>query len=107
MATDLQARAQKNAYRRSSMWVYRTLRGAIRIFLFRYLRVRHRGAEHLNIERLESLDLIRECNDFGRAHEGKVQRIEEQNDISAAIIGKSNRLERSVRHNRLRLKVWR
>ena len=50
MATDLQARAQKNAYRRTSMWVYRTLRGAIRIFLFRYLRVRHRGSEHLKIE---------------------------------------------------------
>ena len=50
MATELQTRAQRNAYRRSSMWVYRTVRGAIRIFLFRYFRVRHRGAEYLNIE---------------------------------------------------------
>lgn len=50
MATELQTRAQKNAYRPSSMWVYRTLRGAIRIFLFRYFRVKHQGREHLNIE---------------------------------------------------------
>ena len=50
MATELQARAQKNANRPSSKWVYRTLRGAIRIFLFRYLRVKHRGKEHIDIE---------------------------------------------------------
>lgn len=32
------------------MWVYRTVRGAIRIVMFRYFRVEHRGREHLNIE---------------------------------------------------------
>ena len=32
------------------MWVYKSMRGAIRIVLFRYFRVQHRGREHLNID---------------------------------------------------------
>lgn len=32
------------------MWVYRTVRGAVRLVLFPYLRVQHRGREHLDID---------------------------------------------------------
>lgn len=49
MTSELQTRAQKNAYRRSSTCVYRSIRALIRLVLFPYLRVQHRGREHLNI----------------------------------------------------------
>jgi 1-acyl-sn-glycerol-3-phosphate acyltransferase len=32
------------------MWVYKTVRMGIRVVLFRYFRVKHRGGEFLDIE---------------------------------------------------------
>ena len=49
MDSDLQQRAQRRAGLRSSLWVYRFVRRAIIVVLFRYFRVRYRGAEHLDI----------------------------------------------------------
>lgn len=46
---DLQRRAQRIAARRSSMWVYRSVRSAIMTVLYPYFRVRRRGREHLDI----------------------------------------------------------
>ena len=47
---DLQQRAQRIAARRSSMWVYRSVRRTIMVVLYPYFRVRRRGGEHLDIE---------------------------------------------------------
>ena len=47
---DLQQRAQRIAARRSSMWVYRSVRRTIMTVLYPYFRVRRRGREHLDIE---------------------------------------------------------
>ena len=46
---DLQQRAQRIAAKRSSMWVYRLVRGTIMSVLYPYFRVRRRGKEHLDI----------------------------------------------------------
>ena len=46
---DLQQRAQRIAARRSSMWVYRSVRRTIMVVLYPYFRVRRRGGEHLDI----------------------------------------------------------
>jgi len=48
MDADLQERVQRIAARRSSLWVYGTIRWIIRTLLFWYFRVEHRGAEHLD-----------------------------------------------------------
>ena len=47
---DLQERAQRIAAKRSSMWVYRSVRRTIMVVLYPYFRVRRRGGEHLDIE---------------------------------------------------------
>ena len=47
---DLQQRAQRIAAKRSSMWVYRSVRRTITTVLYPYFRVRRRGREHLDIE---------------------------------------------------------
>ena len=47
---DLQQRAQRIAARRSSMWVYRSVRRTIMVVLYPYFRVRRRGGENLDIE---------------------------------------------------------
>ena len=47
---DLQQRAQRIAAKRSSMWVYRSVRRTIMTVLYPYFRVRRRGREHLDIE---------------------------------------------------------
>ncbi|MXW95389.1 MAG: 1-acyl-sn-glycerol-3-phosphate acyltransferase [Acidimicrobiaceae bacterium] len=47
---DLQQRAQHIAAKRSSMWVYRSVRRTIMTVLYPYFRVRRRGKEHLDIE---------------------------------------------------------
>ncbi len=49
MDADLQQWSQRIASRRSSKWVYRFVRRCIIIVLHPYFRVRHCGAEHLNI----------------------------------------------------------
>ncbi len=46
---DLQQRAQRIAAKRSSMWVYRSVRRTIMAVLYPYFRVRRRGTEHLDI----------------------------------------------------------
>ncbi len=47
---DLQRKAQRIAAKRSSMWVYRSVRGAVMAVLYPYFRVRRRGREHLDVE---------------------------------------------------------
>ena len=47
---DLQQRAQRIAAKRSSMWVYRSVRRTIMTVLYPYFRVQRRGREHLDIE---------------------------------------------------------
>ncbi|MXV97729.1 MAG: 1-acyl-sn-glycerol-3-phosphate acyltransferase [Acidimicrobiaceae bacterium] len=47
---DLQQRAQRIAAKRSSMWVYRSVRRTIMTVLYPYFRVRRRGREYLDIE---------------------------------------------------------
>ena len=47
---DLQQRAQRIAAKRSSMWVYRSVRRTIMTVLYPYFRVRRRGRENLDIE---------------------------------------------------------
>ncbi len=47
---DLQQRAQRISAKRSSMWVYRSVRGTIMTVLYPYFRVQRRGREHLDIE---------------------------------------------------------
>lgn len=47
---DLQQRAQRISARRSSMWVYRSVRRTIMTVLYPYFRVQRRGREHLDIE---------------------------------------------------------
>lgn len=47
---DLQQRAQRIAAKRSSMWVYRSVRRTIMTVLYPYFRVRRRGREHLDID---------------------------------------------------------
>ena len=47
---DLQQRAQRIAAKRSSMWVYRSVRRTIMVVLYPYFRVKRRGGEHLDIE---------------------------------------------------------
>ena len=47
---DLQQWSQRIAAKRSSMWVYRLVRRAIIVVLHPYFRVRHEGAEHLDLE---------------------------------------------------------
>ena len=46
---DLQQRAQRIAAKRSSMWVYRSVRRTIMTVLYPYFRVQRRGREHLDI----------------------------------------------------------
>ena len=46
---DLQQRAQRIAAKRSSMWVYRSVRRTIMVVLYPYFRVRRRGGENLDI----------------------------------------------------------
>jgi len=46
---DLQQRAQRIAAKRSSMWVYRSVRRTIMTVLYPYFRVKRRGQEHLDI----------------------------------------------------------
>ena len=46
---DLQQRAQRISARRSSMWVYRSVRRTIMTVLYPYFRVQRRGREHLDI----------------------------------------------------------
>ena len=46
---DLQQWSQRIAAKRSSMWVYRLVRRTIIVVLHPYFRVRHKGAEHLDI----------------------------------------------------------
>ena len=48
MDLKLQQRAQRRAGLKSSMWIYRFVRRSIIVVLFRYFKVRHRGAEHLD-----------------------------------------------------------
>ena len=50
MDAGAQERAQRIADHRSSLWVYRIVRRLIIVVLFRYFRVRHRGAHNLNVE---------------------------------------------------------
>ncbi len=50
MDADLQQWSQRIASKRSSMWVYRFVRRCIILVLHPYFRVRHKGAEHLNID---------------------------------------------------------
>lgn len=47
---DLQQRAQRIAAKRSSMWVYRSVRRTIMTVLYPYFRVRRRGRKHLDID---------------------------------------------------------
>jgi 1-acyl-sn-glycerol-3-phosphate acyltransferase len=47
---DLQQRAQRIAAKRSSIWVYRSVRRIIMMVLYPYFRVRRRGGEYLDIE---------------------------------------------------------
>ena len=47
---DLQQRAQRIAAKRSSMWVYRSVRRIIMVVLYPYFRAQRRGREHLEIE---------------------------------------------------------
>ncbi len=46
---DLQQRAQRIAAKRSSMWVYRSVRRTIMTVLYPYFRVKRLGTEHLDI----------------------------------------------------------
>ena len=48
-AENLQQWSQRIAAKRSSMWVYRLVRRTIIVVLHPYFRVRHKGAEHLDI----------------------------------------------------------
>lgn len=47
---DLQQRAQRIAAKRSSMWVYRSVRRIIMTVLYPYFRAQRHGKEHLEIE---------------------------------------------------------
>ncbi len=47
---DLQQRAQRIAAKRSSMWVYRSVRRTIMMVLYPYFRVQRRNGEYLDIE---------------------------------------------------------
>lgn len=49
-APSLQDRVQRIARRRSSRWVYRTVRRIVLMTLYPYMRVRRQGAEHLDAE---------------------------------------------------------
>ncbi len=50
MESELQRRVQAIAARRASHLVYGTIRWLVIVVAFRYFRVRHRGAQHLNID---------------------------------------------------------
>ena len=47
---DLQQWSQRIAAKRSSLWVYRSVRRIIMVVLYPYFRVQRRGKEHLDIE---------------------------------------------------------
>ena len=46
-----------------------------------------RAAEHLGAALAELLDPVAEGDDLGRADEGEVERVEEQDDVLAAVVG--------------------
>lgn len=50
MEVSQQQRAQRIAGLRRSMWVYRFVRRTTMVVLYPYLRMRHRGGEHLDID---------------------------------------------------------
>ena len=58
-----------------------------------------RDGDELRVEFFEFPDCVVECDEFGRADERKVHRVEEQYDVSAAQRRKLERLDRIVRHD--------
>lgn len=55
-----------------------------------------RDTDHFAVDLLELLNAVREGNDFGRADEGKVQRVEEQHQVLAGIVLQLDFLEGTV-----------
>lgn len=56
------------------------------------------GGNDFGVQLLELLDPVREGKDFRRAHEGKVQRVEEEHQILAPVVGQLDLLECSLHH---------
>ncbi len=54
---------------------------------------------------MEILDAIAEGDDFGRANEGEVERVEEQRDPLALVVGELDFLDGAVGEDRLGLEV--
>jgi hypothetical protein len=65
-----------------------------------------RNADDFDAQVIEFFDSVGESDNFGWANEGKVQRVEEQQDVLSLELAEGQRTERSVFHNSIGGEIW-